>query len=304
MLKIDANVAQTGLRVLFLIQLLIKGPISKAQIIEEISKNPLLKEVAPDTITLDINTLKSVGFDISHGNKGNNYCYELKLNPIKIKLSKSEIKALLAAKKAIFHFMDFRYIVSLYETFEKIAGLLESKEQAEALLNFGNILRTNFKILKELDVHARHKNEIIIFDSSPSGKKREMKVICDKLEYSKKNDKHYLWGECDEYGDVYLRTDHIKRIVRVERFNVGFKKKTKTCVYNLSSKSNISLANNEKEKILKITPEYVRIREEYSNDFFIKQKLLSYGENLISLEDSVLRKQLVELIDDIKEMYT
>ena len=75
MLKINNNLAQTGLRVLFVMQLLLRGPVSKAQIMEEISKNPNLKEVTADTVTLDINTLKSAGFEIISGNKSNNYCY-------------------------------------------------------------------------------------------------------------------------------------------------------------------------------------------------------------------------------------
>ena len=55
MLKIDNNIAQTGLRVLFILQLLMKGPISKSQILSEISKSLLLKIGTQDTITLVIN---------------------------------------------------------------------------------------------------------------------------------------------------------------------------------------------------------------------------------------------------------
>ena len=142
------------------------------------------------SVTLDINTLKSAGFEIISGNKSNNYCYELKLIPIKIKFTKKEIRVLLGTKKALFQFMDFRYIISLYEVFEKISKLIESDEQAESLLNFGNILRTNFKILKELDVHCKHKNEIVVFYASPSGKKREMTLRCEKIEYS--NDQYTI----------------------------------------------------------------------------------------------------------------
>lgn len=303
MLKVDNNVAQTGLRLLFLMQLLIKSPMSKAQILNEISKNPYLKDVAPDTITLDINTLKSAGFEIIPGNKGNNYCYELKLSPIKIKLTKKEIRALLITKKAMFHFMDFRYIISLYETFKKISKLIESTEQAESLLNFGNILKTNFKILKELDVHTKHKNEIVIFYNSPSGKKREMQVLCTKLEYSKKNDKLYLWGECEEYGTVYLRTDHIKKIVRISKVNAKSKFSPKKCVYSLFSANSSEFNLSDREKIIKITPSFIQIRKEYLSDFYLNQKLLSYGENLADVEDDNIKEQLIKIIEDVEEMY-
>ena len=301
MLKIDNNIAQSGFRVLFILQLLMKGPISKGQILNEISKNTLLKNVASDTITLDINTLKSVGFDISTGNKSNNYCYELKINPIKVKLSKREMKSLLITKKAIFHFMDFKYIISIYETFKKLARHIEFDEQLESLLNFGNILKTNFEILHELDVHVRHNNEIVIFYNSPSGKSREMKLICTKLEYSKKNDKLYLWGECDEYGVVYLRCDHIKKIMKITKINARSQLGSKKCVYKVSKKRN--LPENDASKIIKITPEYIKIREEYSNDFYLKQKLLSYGSELIDVEDEKIKSELIKIIQDVEEMY-
>lgn len=303
MLKIDSNVAQTGLRVLFVLQLLIKGPVSKAQIIEEISKTTFLKNVAPDTITLDINTLKSAGFDIVIGNKSNNYCYELKLSPIKISFSKKEIKAFSLAKKAMFHFMDFRYIISIYETFAKISKLIESDEQSESLLNFGNILKTNFKILKELDVHAKHKNKIAVLYNSPSGKKREMEIICTKIEYSKKNDKLYLWGECDEYGSVYLRCDHIKKISRIIKVNAQSECKIKKCIYDIAGDENPKLNMGENAKIIKITPDFIQIREEYTNDFQIKQKLLSYGSSLLGIKDDKIKEELIKIIQDVEELY-
>ncbi len=304
MLKLDNNIAQTGLRVLFLMQLLLKAPISKAEILKEISMHPLLKNVAPDTITLDINTLKSAGFEIVSGNKGNNYCYELKLNPIKINFSKKEIRAFLLAKKAMFHFMDFRYVISVYETFCKISKLIESEEQAELLLNFGNILQTDFKILKELDVHVKHKNEITILYNSPSGRKREINILCTKLEYSKKNDKLYLWGESDDYGSVYLRCDHIKKIVKINKINSKTKIVLKSNVYSILNKNNSTISIDDNEKIIKITPEYIQIRNEYSNDFYLKQKLLSYGENLLDVDNKEVKEELIKIIQSVEEMYS
>ena len=304
MLKIDNNVAQTGLRVLFVMQLLIKGPASKAQILEQISKNPYLKDVASDTITLDINTLKSVGFEIIPGNKGNNYCYELKLNPIKIKLSKREMRAISLAKKVMFHFMDFRYIISIYDTFKKVSKLIESQEQSETILNFGNILKTNFEILRELEIHTKHNNEICVAYNSPSGNKREMSIRCLKLDYSRKNDKLYLWGECDEYGIVYLRTDHIKKITKISKINSKVSYNPKKCTYSISNTYDNKLNLGKDEKILKITPGYIRVEENYMNDFYLKQKLLSYGEDLLDIEDNDIKKQVLKIIQEVEEIYS
>ena len=303
MLKINNNLAQTGLRVLFVMQLLLRGPVSKAQIIEEISNNPYLKEVTADTVTLDINTLKSAGFEIISGNKGNNYCYELKLIPIKIKFTKKEMRVLLKTKKALFRFMDFRYIISLYAVFEKISKLLEYDEQAEALLNFGNILRTNFKMLKELDVHCRHNNEIVIFYNSPSGKKREMTVVCKDIEYSKKNDKLYLWAECSEYGSVYLRTDHIKRIVKIVKVNSKLKNTHSQCLYKITNEGFDSLNLSTCAKVLSISDKCVLVKEEYFNEFNLIQNLLSYGDCLVEIENEAIRQKTLKVIQDVRELY-
>ena len=204
MLKTDNNIAQTGIRILFVLQLLMKSPVSKAQIIEKINADPNLKSITPDTITLDINTLKAAGFDIKSGNKGNNYCYELKLNPIKIKLTKNELRAISIAKKAMFYFMDFRYIVSIYQTFEKISKLIESKEYAEEILNFGNFLKTDFNLIKELE---NDNFAVCILNKSGSEKKVYFNLAEAPAEIVKGRKKLFdVWAEKEyEQSEISLK---------------------------------------------------------------------------------------------------
>ena len=110
-----------------------------------------------------------------------------------------------------------------------------------------------------------------------------------------------MWGECDEYGGVYLRCDHIKKIIKVTKINARSQLGSKKCVYKVSKKRN--LPENDASKIIKITPEYIKIREEYSNDFYLKQKLLSYGSELIDVEDEKIKSELIKIIQDVEEMY-
>lgn len=304
MLKTDNNIAQTGVRILFVLQMLMKSPVSKAQILEKINTCSNLRSVTPDTITLDINTLKAAGFDIKSGNKGNNYCYELKLSPIKIKLTKNELRAISIAKKAMFYFMDFRYIVSIYQTFEKISKLIESKEHAEEILNFGNFLKTDFNLLKELDIHCKHKNEILISYNSPSKSLRQLSVKCLDIKYSKKNDKLYLWCDCKERGGVvYLRADKIEKIIKIVKINADIDLPQNICVYSILRAQNAPLEVEDYEKIIKITPDYVQIRASYLNEFNFIQRLLSFGENLTYVSDEKLVIKLKKIIKNVREMY-
>lgn len=304
MLKTSNNIAQTGLRTLFVLQLLIKGPISKNDIIEKIAQNPYLKNVAQDTITLDINTLKAAGFDIKTGNKSNGYCYELKLNPIKIKLSKSEIQAINITKKAMFDFMDFRYIVNIYSTFEKIVKFIFSKEDALSILNFGNFLKVDFTLLKELDVHCKHKNEIEILYQSPKNPNEVLPVKCIELKYSKKNDKMYLWCEADKYeGVLYLRADRIRKIVKILKFNNELKLNQKTVCYAIKRAQTSPLVLEDYEKIIKITANYILIRANYLNKFNLIQRLVSFGEDLIFVDSDEIKEELKSFVQEIEEMY-
>lgn len=304
MLKTDNNIAQTGVRILFVLQMLMKSPVSKAQILEKINTCSNLRSVTSDTITLDINTLKAAGFDIKSGNKGNNYCYELKLSPIKIKLTKNELRAISIAKKAMFYFMDFRYIVSIYQTFEKISKLIESKEHAEEILNFGNFLKTDFNLLKELDIHCKHKNEILISYNSPSKSLRQMSVKCLDIKYSKKNDKLYLWCDCKKRGGVvYLRADKIEKIIKIVKINADIDLPQNICVYSILRAQNAPLEVEDYEKIIKITPDYVQIRASYLNEFNFIQRLLSFGENLTYVSDEKLVIKLKKIIKNVREMY-
>jgi len=302
--RLDNNIAQTGYRTLFILQLLIKGPIKKAQILEKISQNPYLKNVTSDTIRLDINTLKSAGFDIKSGNKGNNYCYELKFAPIKIKLLKKEKRAICLAKKAMFDFLDFREIIALYESLEKISKLIEPKEDTDEILDFGNFLRTDFQMVKLLDLHCKIQNEIEILYDSPSIQNRKMKVTALYLNYSKKSDKLYLWCNCEEYGGIiYLRVDRIKEISKVCDYSKAPKIKTKECVYRVSRNLKSPFELEEYEKIIRITPSFIEVNANYYNEFNFVQRLLRYGADLLYVGGKDVKNKIIEELKLICGVY-
>ena len=40
------------------------------------------------------------------------------------------------------------------------------------------------------------------------------------------------------------------------------------------------------------------------NDFYLKQKLLSYGEDLLDIEDNDIKKQVLKIIQEVEEIYS
>ena len=53
-----------------------------------------------------------------------------------------------------------------------------------------------------------------------------------------------------------------------------------------------------------LTKKYIQIKEVYTNEFNLIQKLLSYGADLVSVEDENVRTRLLKIIKDVKEMYS
>ena len=81
---------------------------SKGEICELINAKYPNLNTSPDIIRLDINTLKSAGFDIEIGHKGNHYKYVLNWNPLNIKFTKSEIDIINQTKKSSQNKMVFQ----------------------------------------------------------------------------------------------------------------------------------------------------------------------------------------------------
>ena len=61
-MELKQKVSTTGLRILSVLDILLKGPASKNEISDSLVKIPLVETVSKETIRLDLNTLKSAGF--------------------------------------------------------------------------------------------------------------------------------------------------------------------------------------------------------------------------------------------------
>lgn len=298
------NISQTGYRVLFILHLLMKAPHSKSEIIEKINKNPFLNDVTLDTIRLDINTLKSLGFCFKMGNRSNNFRYEIDLSPIKISLSKSELKILNIAKKTAMNFLDFDEILSIYETLEKISKLVEPSEELDELLNFGNYMYLDLKIVKELQKHCKEKNEIEIVYNSPINPNQTMRVVCHYLRCPKKKQKLHLWCTSDKYaGAVYLRVDKIKEIKALVRSGCVSEFEVKKCRYKIAHQTVLPYELEDFEQIVVLNDRFIEIEADYLNEFDFMQRLLGFGSDLIEISEGKIKKKFLSTLKKIQGVY-
>ena len=74
-------------------------------------------------------------------------------------------------------------------------------------------------------------------------------------------------------------------------------------MYAIKRECGSPLELEDYEKITKITPGYILIKADYLNEFNFMQRLLSFGDNLVYIEDEELLNRVRNLIKEVAEMY-
>ncbi len=165
--KREPAINQTGFRVLTILKLLMEDAKTKDELLRSVNACPYVNEISKDTIKLDISTLKSLGFEIKTIESSGLKKYQLKFSPLKINLTKSQVGAINQIKRAVISLWEWRYIIALYRTLDKISKFVKDKELADEILDFQYFLRIDFELLKELDCLAQKKSEVTLKYNSP-----------------------------------------------------------------------------------------------------------------------------------------
>jgi len=298
------KISLTGYRLFFILQLLIQGPVSKEEILAEINKNGSIGEVGEDTIRLDINTLKSAGFEIITGGKSDGYKYFLDWNPLKIDFDRSELVVFNRAKRAVLELCDWEFIANLHEVFLKISKFVKDERAASDFLNFGYFSSIDFEILKQLKTACKNRNLIKVLYLSPNSGEKAIDIFCEKITYKRDSKKLHLWGMSPQYEDgVYLRVDNILKILRGDFTKHDNKLKLKTCKYRLKHGVGENFKLEEYEKITANTPGFLEIESEIYSEFYFIQRILSFGAHCFWVEDDKIRGKILEKLQKMKALY-
>lgn len=311
-MELKQKASSTGFRVLFLLDLLLKAPMAKEDIINELSKNPLVQTVTKETIRLDLNTLKAAGFEIENTGKANSYKYKINWNPIKFKISKKELRVLLQTKDAILKLSEWEYILRLYGLFEKISALIKDNGKGDEapnglldeLLNFRYFSHVDFEILKDLNALTKRKKTVLLLYNSPNSGIKEIQIKLKEIKYT--GSKLHIIGTSENYPDnTVLRADNILKIVKILSKNEECRKKgaIKKVAYKIKKEAFEYKNLLDEEKILKETDGEIEIELKSDNDFMIVQRLLSFGEDLISIKNKDIKEQYIDALNQIFKNY-
>ena len=182
-MELKQKASSTGFRTLILLDLLLREPLTKGEIIERLSKNPYITNISKETLRLDINTLKAAGFEIQNTGKANKYRYKINWSPIQFNLTRKELNVLLRTKEALIKLSNWEYIVRLYGLFEKITPLIKDENDINELMNFHQFSNIDFKTLKELNALSARKKEVILLYNSPNSGIKEIQIKLKGIKY-------------------------------------------------------------------------------------------------------------------------
>lgn len=302
-MELKQKASSTGFRTLILLDLLLKEPLTKGEILERLSRNPYIANFSKETLRLDLNTLKAAGFEIQNTGKTDNYRYKINWSPIQFRLTRKELNVILRTKEALIKLSNWEYIVRLYGFFEKIAPLIKDENDINELMNFHHFSKINLKTLKELNALSARKKEVVLLYNSPNSGIKEIQIKLKGIKYN--GSKLYITGTSKNYpGNTVLRVDNIIKIVKMLNTKENIKKPAaKKIIYKITPESTENINFLDEEKILKETKNYIEIELKSENDFMAVQRLLSFGDGLISIKNKDIGEKYSDTLKEVFKKY-
>ena len=302
-MELKQKASSTGFRTLILLDLLLREPLTKGEIIERLSKNPYITNISKETLRLDINTLKAAGFEIQNTGKANKYRYKINWSPIQFNLTRKELNVLLRTKEALIKLSNWEYIVRLYGLFEKITPLIKDENDINELMNFHQFSNIDFKTLKELNALSAKKKEVILLYNSPNSGIKEIQIKLKGIKYN--GSKLYITGISKNYtGSTILRADNIIKTIKMLNTKESLKKPAvKKIICKITPEGRNATGFLDEEKILKETKNYIEIELKSDNDFMAVQRLLSFGDGLISIKNKDIERKYTDALKEILKKY-
>lgn len=297
------QISLTGIRSLVLLDLLIKAPRSLEEIREAfINYNIMEDSNSDDILRIDINTLRTMGCEISRADHRTNNKYVLINHPFKINLENEEINVVKRAFNEIKKDADITLLMSYDALFRKIAEHIADNNVKEMLLGISPLKKYSTEIIDELIVACNNKKEVKLTYKSPTTNKiAEKDIYAEKIVLQ--NDKLYFYGiDKNTKEQIYL---NIKRILKILSQSDSDENVTVTPItikFVLKDFGISGLEDNE-EIISGNAAENFVVVGRYHNSFLATQRILSFGSKCTVLEPEDFKRKIIEILKRMKDIY-
>ena len=302
--KEDLNqISLTGIRSLLLLRLLIEAPRSLDDIRKAfIEYNIMDNKNSDDILRIDINTLRTIGCDISRADHRTNNKYVLKNHPFKLDINKEEVNVIKRAFNKIKENADISTLTLYDNLFKKIAPHIADSEVRENLLGISPLKKYSSQILDELKTVCDKKTLIKLIYKAPAvNKESEKEIIADSIKLQ--NDKLYLFGiDKQSNQPIYLNIKRILKILSKSSCKEGYTVEPVVVKFKLTEFGVLGLTDDEKIESGDKSSGFV-ICGQYHNKFYAVQRILSFGSKCTVIEPEDMKEQIVQVLKKMREVY-
>jgi len=302
------NISLTGYRIVSMFKMLLQSPCGEEAINKNFINDPYVnRNLSEDTICIYINTLRSIGCNISRPSKTNGYKYVLNSHPFKLPLDDDEIGALEEIRRNISSYNDWKLIINIDMLFKTIFEKFDlSDKKTKKLLNgyrsFNIDSEEQLNFINLLEKYCSEKRTVTLKYESPSSGESTIEVILDNLSFE--NGNLYLWCYNLKLEEIqYLRVDRIKEINTVSIKKSKYEAKVIKAKYKITGMSASIFMPEEHEKIIFKNDSEIIVENEAPNKFRLVQKILSFGNECTVLEPTELKDEVIFKLKSIVNVY-
>ena len=302
--KDDLNqISLTGVRSLVLLGLLIQKPHSLEEIRTKFLEYNILEEShSNDILRIDLNTLRSIGCEISRADKKNDFKYRLLKHPFDLKITDDEISLLKRIYNKIKDNLSIEELIKHDDLLKKIAENVCNEELKQKIYSISPLKHFDTNKIIELREDCKNKRVLkLVYKTPVTNKVSEKEISADKIIF--RNNKVYLLGfDLNLKENVMLHINRIRKIISRSDDNNNGIKKFVTIKFKLKDFGTLGL--NDNENILNGDLENgFTIEGKYHNEFLAIQRILSFGENCTVIEPDNFKEKIINSLKKMREIY-
>lgn len=294
----------TGLRVLEVLKILLREPVSGEDLIKQIEhRNDIESIYTKETLLKYFATLQLLGLVVEKQKK--NAKYALRKLPVEINLSEEELKVLCLLSGYVNNLSNPK-ILGLFN------GVLDNFERSfsEETLQTYKKLRNNNKIKSDIELLC-HSSIVAQFESFCSD---AQKLKISYLSHSKRatevfivepksvihdSRKSYLFAYNGRSGqNQKLLLDNITHVVQLPQKNTR-RIMTNTIVFELKGSLSRSYRLKEGEKVIDSSQDSIIVSNSDEDKNILFKRLIKYGENCKILQPGTARQEFSELLSQM-----
>ncbi len=297
-------------------QWLAKEPLTFEEINARFKAHPGVKRtISQDSFWLYLNTLKSLGCDITRPTRRNGFHYTLQFHPFTYFLSLQDISILKEVTQYLDDRIHYRDVVYFQRWLHRVFQHAANKNREELEQQFFNDSRIQDfnayeRLLGEIEQYCQLNQLLQILYQSPVSGRREIDFLPQKIFHHQGI--LYLFGQGADWDkSSMLRLDRIIMVSPAENpelHRLLLEKQLQKQVFiirvlNCPRAHYEPLSDDEEVIPDPAAPGHLLVKLRTDNDFLLKQKLLAMGYQFQVLYPEAFNEEVCTTLREMKELY-